>query len=106
MNTGALNKVCYILPRLLKTSFKKDPTVFSLIINAIFFMSKTRNFNVRPKTQNISNRISQQILPYFFYFPKKKPLSFVISGLTPENKKKLLKQGTLNLYLKTIAGSN
>lgn len=37
MNTVTLSKVCYILPRLLKTSFKKDPVVFSLIINANFF---------------------------------------------------------------------
>ena len=40
MNTVTLNKVCYILRRLLKTSFEKDPAVFSLIINANFFMSK------------------------------------------------------------------
>ena len=37
MNNGTVNKVCYIPPRLLKTSFKKDPAVLSLIINADFF---------------------------------------------------------------------
>jgi len=58
MNTGTVNKVCYILPRLLKTSFKKDPAVFSLIINVNFLCRKQETFNVRPKTQNIPNRIS------------------------------------------------
>lgn len=37
MNNGTVNKVCYIPPQLLKTSFKKDPAVLSLIINANFF---------------------------------------------------------------------
>lgn len=76
MNTGTLNKVSYILPRLLKTSFKKDPAVLSLIsINANFLCRKQETFNVRPKTQNIPNRISQQTLPYFFYLSEKKHLA-------------------------------
>ena len=59
MNTVTLSKVCYILPRLLKTSFKKGPAVCSLIINANFFLCrKQETFDVRPKTQDIPNRIS------------------------------------------------
>ena len=53
MNTVTLNKVCYILPRLLKTSFKKGPAVCSLIINANFFYVENKKrlmFDQKRKT--------------------------------------------------------
>lgn len=72
MNTVTLSKVCYILPRLLKTSFKKDPVVFSLIINANFLCRKQETFNVLPKTQNIPFLANSSIL--FLFVRKKKHL--------------------------------
>lgn len=94
MNTGTVNKVCYILPRLLKTSFKKDPAVFSLIINANFLCVENKKllmFDQKRKTFLLG--FLSKFFHTFSIRQKKKPLSlisFVIGRLTQEKRKSSL----------------